>query len=256
VKGIIILDEKIPLLNIFSTGSIFFDPNIYSGLNIICLMTHLFLKTNNRLSIIFILNLSLILVCIVLSWSKFSIILSLLLFSLYLLPSIRKLIDYFAIELYLFLIMFLSTVTLSNSKLFDELLSKRVSLWIISIRGILRNSPLQGYGGSHKEFSTPLFEAGTKHITSHNSLIDIGLMYGAASMVLYLAIVLVTLFVVKKQENFFHKLLFFTLSVFSLINPNNIGGISTISLTYGMLFFSLNLAPFSEDNNANRLQNY
>lgn len=239
-------DEKILVINMRSTASILFEPNIYAYL----ILFGIFFTDIKHNSITKKISITAILIMgLFFSYSRgaWMCIMIYYYISFFLRSKYKKLLTILSIFVFVQTLYFL----LSSKELFDILnldnpLTGRLSLWFYSLKLSLNNL-FFGIGMSADSLNAIFLSMGHNYTTSHNVLIDSLLTNGLIATIFYIFTFLRPMIInLKSRQN--QKLFSFLVSIFIFLqfSPHNIGGISFMAVSTGIIFGIVNFKDIYE----------
>lgn len=133
--------------------------------------------------------------------------------------------------------------------------NKRFEMWTFTINHILKN-PITGYG--YQSVATFLHKNYFTNASTHNSYVDYAFAYGIPSFILFIYLIISTLFSALKNKNEENDKYIMT-TLFAIINANTIlysfggVGISSFLFTFflGLLNYKLKSSEWGEKNEEN-----
>ena len=233
-------DEKILVVNLRSTASILFEPNIFAYY----IMFGIYLTHNlKKYSTVKFVLIGILFYALFLSYGRGAWLCMIIYFTLlfYFKSKYKKTL----IFLSFLSLMFLLESIISSQKIYDILsldnpLSGRIYLWYNSIVYSLEN--IFGIGMSESRLYNFFVSIGFNYVTSHNVIIDSILTNGLIATFFYLLVFIFPIIKnikVKEKRN----LLVFATCVFIFLqfSPHNIGGLSMTALNTAIIFGLINI---------------
>ena len=239
-------DEKILVINMRSTASILFEPNIYAYL----IMFGIFftdLKHYSKIKKISILTILILGLFFSYGRGAWMCVIIYYFISFFLKSKYKKAI---IILSFIFFVQALYFI-LQSQELFDILnldnpLTGRLSLWFNSFR-LSQNNLFFGIGMSAESLNAIFLKMGHNYTTSHNVLIDSLLTNGLIATIFYIFAFLRPMIInLKGRQN--QKLFSFLISIFIFLqfSPHNIGGVSFMAVSTGIIFGIINFKDIYE----------
>ncbi|HVJ64078.1 MAG TPA: O-antigen ligase family protein [Bdellovibrionota bacterium] len=261
----ILRDEMMEFINLPSTASVFFEPNIFGSVMMFgaIVSTYLLLTTSQSLF-----SLSLYLVAIAanlggvfVSWSRAAWLCLAVAGGLVVLSYMPKFVRAFlvvsALAATVGVCFWLSyqESPLKDALMLEDVLTGRPELWLAGLFAMVER-PLWGLGLSHIDLGEVLQRAGHNHITTHQVFIDQGVMSGLPVMFAYGWLFVSVFHRLQVMPKLQHSMKLFFVCLFSAIflfiqfSPHNIGGTSFFAFQMTVLIGLIFSPNFRETHHA------